>query len=208
MAKGEARYQSAGKSVHRFDNKPIPVNDYQLQLLGEKEGLEVKKSEEKGPDAIPYINCRFRALGTAAKEGQKDRIVFHKFFLSLKPGTDAVIMPERGGGIVEFCRAGGEEADFATLTLQKSDGEEESYMDPEEVLEYLKGKVDRVFPAHVIIEAAKDRDGKKQVGHPGNNKIAHWNLDESQLTGETEEKEPAKPAAKAATPLKKAAGKK
>lgn len=202
MAKGEARYNSEGKQVQRFDNTPIPRDDYQLNLI--EEGLGVKKSDEKGPNAIPYINVRFRALGTAAKEGQKDRLVFHKFFLSMKPGTDGIIMPERGGGIVEFCRANGEEADFAIRTLEKSDGSTEDYMDPEEVKAYLDGKVDSTFPAHVIIEPAKDRDNKPIPKHPGNNKIAHWNLDESQVTGEAE---PEKPATKVAQ-LKKAGGKK
>lgn len=205
MAKGEARYSSAGKAVVRFDFKPLPKDDYQLELRGE--GLEVKKSEEKGPDAVPYINCRLAALGTAAKEGGKDRVVFQKFFLSMKPGSDGVIMPERGGGLVEYCRSSGEEADFAVLTLKKSDGTEESYFDPEEVIEFLRGKVGEARKGHVIIEAAKDRSGAAVKGHPGNNKIAHWDLSESAMTGEVAEEEEEKPKSKV-TPLKKADGKK
>ncbi len=183
MAKGEARYSSAGKVVARFDNKPLPRDDYQLSL--KKDGLAVKRSEEKGPDAIPYVNVRFSAGGTAAKEGGKDRLVFHKFFLSMKPGADGIIMPERGGGIVEFCRSFGEEADFAIRTLEKSDETTEDYFDPEEVIAYLESKIDDPRGAHVTIEAAKDRDGTPTKGHPGNNKIAHWELDASAMTGQS-----------------------
>jgi len=203
MAKGEARYSSAGKAVHRFDNTPLPRGDYDLNLS--EEGLEVKKSEEKGPDAIPYINTRFRAIGTAAKEGAKDRLVFHKFFLSMKPGADGIIMPERGGGIVEFCRSFGEEADFAVLKLKKSDSSTEDYFDPEEVMEYLKSKVDEPRKAHVSIEAQKDREGNTVKGHPGNNKIAHWELDAEAMTGEAEEEDK---TTKVAHLPKRAAGKK
>lgn len=182
MSKGESRYSSEGRQVVRFDNKPIPRGPYGLML--EKGGLEVKKSEEKGPDAIPYINTHWRALKTAAKEGQKDRLVFHKIFLSLKPGSDGVIMPERGGGLTELCRAFGEEADFSFLTLTKEDGSTEDYLDSEEVLAYLEGKVGEVLTAEVIIETAKDRQGNVIKGHPGNNKIANWELQEGGMTGD------------------------
>lgn len=190
MAKGEARFSSEGRDVVRFDNTPIPRNVYDLPL--EKEGLEVKKSEEKGPDAIPYVNCRFRAQGTAPKEGQKDRLVFHKFFLSLKEGSDGVIMPMRGGGIVEFCRAHGDEADFSVKTITKEDKSTEDYLDSEEVLSYLQSKIGENSRALVIIEAAKDRAGNAIPKHPGNNKIAHWELAEGEMTGTPAKVEPAK----------------
>lgn len=201
MARGEARYSSAGKQVHRFDNTPIPVGDYQLLLV--EEGLSIKRSVEKGPDAIPYVNTWLRALDTAPKEGQKDRLVFHKYFLSMKPGSDGIIMPERGGGIVEFCRSHGEEADFQILTLVKSDKTTEDYFDPEEVMEYLKTKLDDPRQAHVIIEAQKDHEGNAVKGHPGNNKVAYWELDAEGVTGQPEPAPSAPRTAKGATNLPK-----
>ena len=206
MARGEMRYSSEGKQVHRFDNTPIPVNDYRLELC--PEDLQVKRSEDKGPDAVPYINSRFKALDTAPKEGQKDRLVFQKFFLSMKPGSDGIIMPERGGGLVEFCRSFGEEADFAILTLVKSDKSTEDYFDPEEVLAYLEAKVGEVKSGHVIIEKAKEKDGTPTKGHPGNNKIGHWNLDVGVMTGQEEEAPAPKAPVSGKAPLKKVGGKK
>ena len=202
MARGEMRYSSEGKQVQRFDNTPIPTNDYSLELLGDD--MQVKRSEDKGPDAIPYVNVRFKALGTAAKEGQKDRLVFQKFLLSMKPGNDGVIMPARGGGIVEFCRSCGEEADFAIKTLTKSDNTTEDYFDSEEVLAYLQSKVGEVKSAHVVIEKVKDKDGNFVKGHPGNNKIGHWNLDTGAMTGKApEEVPPPKAPVNGKVPLKK-----
>jgi hypothetical protein len=205
MAKGEMRYNSTGKQVVRFENKPIPRGDYQLTLLADD--LKVKRSEEKGPDAVPYIGARFAAGGTAAKEGGKDRLVFVNFFLSMKPGSDGQIMPERGGGLVEYCRAHGEEADFAIRTLEKSDGTTEDYFDAEEVLEYLNGKTDTTIQGHVIIEKAKDRQGNAIEGHPGNNKVGHWNVSEEVVTGAAPSAPPA-PVKGKATPLKAGADKK
>lgn len=212
MAKGEMRYTGSGAKVQRFDNKPIAEGDYQLEL---DDNVKVGKSTEKGPDAIPYINTQWRALGTEAKDadgnpkpGAKNRVVFHKFFLSLKPGSDGVLMPERGGGILEFCRSFGEEPSFAIKTLTKSDDTTEDYLDSEEVEAYVKSKVGEVKAAHVTIEKQKGPDKKLIPGHPGQNKIAYWELDEGAMSGEAEA--PAKPApAKGNVNLpKKAAGKK
>ena len=195
MAKGETRYSSAGKPVHRFINTPIPAGPYPMELLGD--GLETKKSADAGPDAIPYINSRFAAHGTEGdKAGAKPRLVFHKFFIGLKPGSDGIVMPERGGGIVEYCRSFGEEADFAlkTITLETplEDGTGKiDYFDPDEVLEYLKNKVGEVKNAHVVIEIQKDQFTKKPVIGPdkkpvGQNKVGHWELDAETTTGEEE----------------------
>lgn len=205
MAKGETRYQSAGRPVTRFDNTPIPVDDYPLEL--QKDGLMVKKSKDKGPDAIPFVACWFRAQGTnSGKPGAKDRIVFHNFFTSMVPGTDGVIMPERGGGIVEFCRANGEEADFSLKEMKLTTGETVTYMDPEEMLAYLQDKVGVATQGHVIIEKGKDAAGKRIEKDPGQNKVGHWNLSEDQMTGTAAAEEEVKTVVKgkgAALPKKK-----
>lgn len=184
MAKGEQRFSGSGREVQHFNFNPIPEDDYGLLL--QEDGLMVKKSEEKGPDAIPYINCRFAAQGTAAKEGQKDRVVFHMFFLSLKPGSDGVVMPDRGGQLVEFYRARGVELDAPILSKTLEDGSTVDYLDPEPILEQLKEWTDTVTDAHVVIE--KDRDQKDASGKvvrkanpndPGRNKIQKFLVGEA-----------------------------
>lgn len=200
MAKGESTFSSAGRQVVRFENKPIAQGDYGLELL--ETGMEVKRSEEKGPDAIPYVNTRMGAQGTAAKEGQKDRLVFVPFYLSLKPGKDGVIGPDRGGGIVEYLRANGRELDDCpVLELKKSDGTTETYLDPEHILGILQDMTGAVTQGHVRIEAAKDRQGKLIPGAPGKNKVDHWLVEET-APEEDQEEVPAKPVGKKSLPSK------
>lgn len=194
MAKGEATYSSSGKNVVRFESKPIPKGDYNLTLLGK--GLEIRRSKDKGPDAIPYIGCRFAAEGTAVKEGGKDRLVFVNFFLSLKPGADGVVMPERQGGIVEFMRANGKELEgVGVKTLTKEDGSTESYLDAEVIIEQLKEMTDTTTPGFVTIEPGRDPKGSDD-----RNKVSYWGAKEAD---EAEEEAPKAPAAKGKLPAKK-----
>lgn len=195
MAKGEATYSSADKKVVRFENKPIPKGDYELVLL--EKGLEVRRSKEKGPDAIPYIGCRFGVQGTEAKEGGKPRLVFVNFFLSLKPGADGIVMPERQGGIVEFLRANGKELEGVGIkTLTKEDGSTEQYLDAEAIVEMLKEMSDTATSAHVTIEPGRDPKGSDD-----RNKVSYWGAkdDESEEPAKEEEK----PAGKKTLPKKK-----
>lgn len=200
MAKGEgSTYSSAGKKVVAFDFKPLPAGDYDLLL--QSNGLEVRRSQEKGPDAIPYISCRFEAQGTAQKEGGKNRLVFHSFFLSLKPGSDGVIMPERGGGIVQFLRANGQELEGIDVkTVEKEDGTSEDYLDAEAVLELLQDMTDSVTKGHVAVEAGRDRQGNVDPKAPGRNKVSNWLGAEE---AEEEEGEEEKPKASNKKPLPK-----
>lgn len=197
MAKGESSYSSAGKQVVRFESKPIPKGDYELTLLDK--GLEVRRSKEKGPDAVPYIGCRFAAEGTAAKEGGKNRLVFVNFFLSLKPGADGIIMPERQGGIVEFLRANGKELDVGVKTITKEDGSTENYLDAEAIVEMLQEMTDTTTPAYVTIEAGRDPKGSDD-----RNKVSYWGAKEAdEGEGEAEAPAPKAAAGKSKLPAKK-----
>lgn len=176
MAKGEARFNAAGTEVVHFSSNPIPEDDYQLEL-GEE--MEVRKSKEGGPDAIPYIGVRFIAQGTAQKEGQKDRLVFQNFYLSLKPGKDGVLNPARGGQLIEYYRAKGVELDAPVLEHKLESGETVRYLDPEAVIEQLKEWSGTVTPGHVVIEKNRDKaSGKVDQKDPGRNKIGKWLLEE------------------------------
>lgn len=203
-AKGEQTYSAKGKTIVHFENKPFPKGDYDVEL--QDTGLEVRRSKEKGPDAVPYIGARFTAIGTAAKEGQKDRLVFVNFLLSLKAGKDGVVNTERGGALAEFYRAHGMELEGTVKTMKLEeplpDGTDEAtYLDPEPILEQLKEWTGTPVKAHIDIEPGKDRNGKAIPNDPGRNRIRKFLLDEAIEAGED------KPAPKNVTNLKKAAGK-
>lgn len=184
MAKGERRFNSAGQDVVHFDRSPLPEDDYDLKLLADD--LGVRSSKDKGPNAIPYINCRFEALNTAAKEGQKNRLVFKRFFLSLKPSPQGSVAPLRGGGLTELYRSKGMELEVPVLskTIVSGEGEdatqeEVEYLDPEAILEQLQEWTDSVFRAHVSVDKPRDRvvNGKTIAADPkapGQNDIDKW----------------------------------
>lgn len=209
MAVGETKFSSRGQAVKRFTNNPIPRGVYPLELLGD--GMEVKVSKDNPENSIPRVGVRFAAQGTG-KDGGKDRLMFHDFFLSLKPGKDGVAMPFRGGGLVEFARAQGDELENIDL-LEKTievDGAplKVKYLDPAQVMEYLESKVGVVTEGKVTIEADRDEskgpNGKFPINedHPGRNKLDNWKLDEALLQGdgeeEPEEEAPRKPVASTA----------
>lgn len=221
MATGEQKWSSRGESIKRFTNKPIKKGTYGFELLGND--MAVKLSQEDPDNSIPRIGVRFLALKTAEQEGQKDRLYFHDFYLSLKPGKDAVVMPRRGGQIIEFARANGDELDDITLlekTIIDPDGDGEQtitvkYLDPQQVMEYLESKVGSVTEGKLTIEAEQVSRGSKEKyplseEHPGKNKMEQWTLDESKLAGDQgeEEEAPARPAKTAAKPAAAPAGRK
>lgn len=185
MAKGEQRtWSAAGQEISRFSNNPIPADDYGLLLLSQ--GLEIRRSLTQGPNAVPYIAARFEAQGTAEKEGQKNRLVFKNFLLSLKPGKDQKLNPLRGGGLAEFYRARGSELDAPVLTkdIRGDDGEvieTVEYLDPEVVLAQLQEWVDTVTQGHVKIDKPRDQmvNGKlvkADPKDPGKNDIDQWHV--------------------------------
>lgn len=235
MATGEQKWSSRGEKVKRFSSNPIPKGTYPLELLGE--GIEVKKSKSDPDNSVPRIGVRFAAHGTA-KEGQKDQLYFHDFYLSLKPGKDGVAMPNRGGQLIEYARANGDELDdidLEEMDVTDSNGDVQTvrYLSPTQVMEYLESKVGQVHDGKLTIEADTAQADEPSKGlkkgdkypindeHPGRNKLQNWAVDEAALQGEQAEEEeaaPAKPAAKVtalptknkapAAPAKKVAGKK
>lgn len=200
MAKGETRFSSEGRKIHKFENQPIPAGDYGLTLLGK---MEIKKSQEKGPDAIPYVSVRFAADGTAAKEGGKDRLAFHQFYLSLKPGKDGIVMADRSGQIVEFYRAHGEELDVPTITKTLEDGSKVDYLDPEAIIEQLEEWTDTTTDAHLAVEPAKDRTNQLIAGAPGRNRIANFKVSDGEKEENTDEDKDEAPAKASSNGLKK-----
>ena len=91
MTTGERTWSSNGREVKKFENKPITPGEYDLKMGGDW----VQKVAE-GTGKLPYLNGSVEVLGTAATEGGKNRKVYHRLFLSLKPGGDGVVMPDRG----------------------------------------------------------------------------------------------------------------
>lgn len=136
---GERTFSTAGRKV--TDSKPtlIPAGTYTLAV--DASAADVGKADR--PDAIPYVNVRFTALGTATKEGGKDRKLFHRLLLSLKPGKDGIMNMDRASGLTALAKALNTEVEGVEIVSQQvtnAEGNEVTieYLNPRQVVEWVK----------------------------------------------------------------------
>lgn len=162
MATGEKTWSSQGKTPAKFESKPIPAGEYDLKINGDW----VSKVAE-GEGKVPYLSGSFTALGSG-QNGGKDRKVFHMLFLSLKPGSDGVTMPERGNGILGLVRGLGTNINPPVVTMQ---GQE--LLSPNHIKQWLKANDGAVVRASVKIE-------KDTGGYPDKNRIEFFVESEQQ----------------------------
>lgn len=173
MATGDINFSTRGQEVSKFDRSPPKVSDYEYVL--HTAGAKIQKSD--GPDKLPYIgNLYAELLGTAPKEGQPNKRVYCSIFLSLKPGKDGVVAPNRQSGLTALARSLGEEAEVSgsTITVNKveydadgnktisDDTEDVAILSPSGVLELLKswdGKSGKLRT-----KMRKGRDGEAPQG--------------------------------------------
>lgn len=145
MAVGELKWSSKGKTVAKFDTKPLPPDEYDFQLSAS--AMEIKKGDK--PGKVPYITVTLDALGTATSEGGKNRKVFHNIFLHLTPSEkDGKAMVDRGGGLLDLAKSVGQDCEFSALKVKyaqydpkgnmKGELKDFSIAKPQEVLEWLK----------------------------------------------------------------------
>ena len=137
MATGEKRVNFGERKVTKFQFKPVDPGEWDLKLNAGK--AEIRKSKEKGPNAVPYINVSFSALGSGGEEG-KDRLVFHSFFLKVTPGDNGQAMIDAENGIGGYIAALGLADDFQprTMEVEDPDGNTIEILNPNDVLRFLQ----------------------------------------------------------------------
>jgi hypothetical protein len=162
MATGIKTFDSRGITVPKFTgSQPFAAGEYDLKL--ETDSIAIGKKDE--PGKFPYINCRFRALGTAGDSG-KDRVVFHMFFTSLKPSEKGFVLVHRGDQLVEFARALGMELTDAKVGIKEladENGEMQDYLDPQALVKWLKSNDGAVLKGRVKIRKDKEYGDKNVV---------------------------------------------
>jgi hypothetical protein len=164
MATGEKTFSTGGRAV-QSGLEPFPAGTYPLHLIS----VEVRQAT--GAGKVPYVAARFAAEGTAKVEGGKDRLLFHNFLLSLKPGKDGIINLDRGGGLTAFAAA--IETELANVSVLErtvviDDKEElQEYLNPQEVKAWLTELVGVVVTAKVKI--------RKDPEYGDKNEVDRWN---------------------------------
>lgn len=89
---GEMTFDLGAQQTYRFTSEPLdPRPEYQFKLLSSK--AEIGKKDE--PGKMPYVTVPLEVLNTAKKEGEKNRVLFHRLFTSLKPDKNGKILPTR-----------------------------------------------------------------------------------------------------------------
>lgn len=155
-AQGEKNFSSEGMEVQKFDRTPIKVGDYAGVL--KSSGASVKSAQDAG--SVPYVGGVYiDVLNTGVGEGQNKR-VYWSAYLSLKPGKDGKVNPQRGNGLVALARAFGEELrDIPVRTMSaavkvydKATGRSTPTGELEET---------DVLDARAVAEWLKERDGKE-----------------------------------------------
>ena len=136
MAQGEKRWSSEGETVKRVFI-PVPPKDWDCKMVTTSAEIAAGSTEKGG---IPFIKgIRFICFGSALQEGQKERMIFQNFFLSLRPGKDGNVMPDYANQLKGLSKALGDVRDFdvASKTINEA-GETVDYLSPKGVLASLK----------------------------------------------------------------------
>ena len=149
---GETTYSTQGRTPQKFVFEPVPSKDWEARIVASK--FEVRAKQE--PGSIPYINGAFEILGSAMTEGGKNRYIFKMFFLSLKPGKDGNVSPDRADGVLGLARALGVDGNFEVLEKADKDGMTVKYLDPRSVLEWIKSQDGAIVKLHSKIATFKD----------------------------------------------------
>lgn len=149
MATGEKTFSTAGRTV-TTGLPPFPQGDYELKLRKS----EVRCKDE--PGAIPYVSVQAEVLGTAATEGGKNRVVFFNLFMSLVPGKDGIVAPERGSGLVALARALDTELEDLNVIERDFDGQHQEFLDARAVATWLQTLEGAVCRARIRISKAQN----------------------------------------------------
>lgn len=135
MATGERNFSTEGHKTVKFENKPLTPGEYDVRL-------DLSKSEVKAPKEpgkFPYINYALRVLGTATKEGGKDRLVFGMLFVSMKKyGESGFQLFTKGDQLVGLTRALGEQYNGPIIQMKDADGVATDVIAPKALLAWLK----------------------------------------------------------------------
>ena len=154
MAKGEKRFSTRGREARKFDSTPPPPGEYDMKLRGS----EAKVGKKNEPGSFPYVSLPIELLGTG-QDGGKNRVIFHMFFCSLKPGKDGSLMAERADQLVGLSKAAGTDIDVGTLTLRDADGNPQDCLNPADLVKWLKENDGITIRGKTRIQAGDEKRG-------------------------------------------------
>lgn len=157
MAKGEMSWNAGSVQVKKFNFDPLPNGEYDMKLDGRT--LEIRKKQE--PGSFPRVASRFTAVGTG-KDGQKDRIVFHDFYVRTEPNEKGTVLVAMSGQLVDFIKALGLDPDDVDLPLIDVNGEK--CIDAVALKKWLENRDGEVVKARVRTEKDQNGEPRNRIG--------------------------------------------
>jgi hypothetical protein len=160
---GEKTFSTAGREVKTVTFKPITPGNYTLKL-----GSDVSIAKADKPDAVPYINLSFEVLETAESEGGKNKRVFHRLFIGMKPGKDGVLNMDRENQLTALAAALGtqvEGVEIVSRDAQNEDGDSVTieYLNPKQIVEFIKSFAGSEVKGRIKTEKGTGSYGDKSV---------------------------------------------
>ncbi len=165
MASGVTKFSTEGRTVVKVEFSPPPQKDWEARLQTE----HIKVAVANGAGKLPYVQTRIELLDSATREGGKNFLLFHNFFLDLTPSPkDGVVMVDRQNGIVAFSKAIATAlSDVEVITKPKmlDTGEtiQAEMLNPNQVMTWLKQFDGMVFKLHSKIDPANGNYAAKGV---------------------------------------------
>lgn len=164
---GEKTFNPGGRATHRFESTPLdPKPEYKFKLLGNS--ASVGKKEE--PGKFPYVSVPLEVIGTAKKEGDKNRVIYHMFFTSLKPDKNGKLMADRADQFTGlFLAIGGNAPDIPVVNLPSGETNEDGELltvrclHAQKLKDWLVGMDGSTFKGKVKTQPAKDGYPAKSV---------------------------------------------
>jgi hypothetical protein len=188
---GEQGYSSQGKTAVKRVFEPFNQGDYPLALVGQS--VEISKGQDSG---VPYVKASFVARGTALAEGQKDRRVFHSFFLSIDPSPKGNVAIESADQMLGLARSLGQELEFTgddiinvTGTTKAGEEYETRLIDPRVAKEWLMQQDGLEVMGHVKVRRGQ-MDKKTNKKYDDKNEIAYFIESDTAVATPVEEEEP------------------
>lgn len=161
---GEKTFSTSGRKVQTI--KPIPEGTYEFALRAGTTDIRVAKPKdgEEQADKLPYVTCQVEVMGTALTEGGKNRVLFPMFFLDTLPNANGNVSIDGSTGLTAIARALGAELEGITIVERTTTkGENQAYLNPKEVSEWLESHAGETFKGRVKIKQQKDGEPRNEI---------------------------------------------
>lgn len=158
MTTGERTFSTKDRKITK--PAPIPEGTYDVCFrtsTAEAANAKAKEGENES-DTLPYVKVQLEVMNTALTEGGKNRVVFPMFQVSLKPNEKTgTVLLDGPSGLTALAKALGTDLEgIEIVTRTTSKGDEQEFLNPRQVADWINNKAGESFRARLKVTAAKN----------------------------------------------------